>query len=200
MDDKEWERINRQACDTIRLCLCREQKYPFMRETFASKLWKAIENKYMKKSNENRLYLKKRLFHIQLKPGTTISDHIDTFNQLIADLLNLDETFKDEDKTMLLIGSFPDELDHLCITLLHGNEKLFFDEVSATLYNHEIRKKDQKENKDVPAEVLTVREHSQRHKQKKKGRSRSKGRPAEVEDDESNFALVSQPMMSQHDE
>ena len=80
MDDKEWERINRQACGTICSCLCREQKYPFMRETSESKLWKALENKYMKKSNENWLYLKKRLFCLQLKPVTTIGDHIDTFN------------------------------------------------------------------------------------------------------------------------
>ncbi|PON33276.1 Zinc finger, CCHC-type [Parasponia andersonii] len=78
---------------------------------------------------------------------------------------------------MLLIESLPDELDHRCITLLHGKEKLFFDEVSAALYNYEIRKKDQKENRDVPAEALIARRRSQSRKKEKKGRSRSKGRP-----------------------
>ncbi|PON64916.1 hypothetical protein PanWU01x14_120930 [Parasponia andersonii] len=100
-----------------------------MRETSVSKLWKALENKYMKNSNENQLYLKKRLFC-----------HIDTFNHLIADLLNLDETLKDRDKAMLLIGSIPGKLDHLCITLLHVKEKLFFDEVIAALYKHKNQK------------------------------------------------------------
>ncbi|PON32181.1 Zinc finger, CCHC-type [Parasponia andersonii] len=82
---------------------------------------------------------------------------------------------------MLLIGSLPDELDHLCITLLHGKEKLSFDEVSAILYNHEIQKKDQKENRDVPVEALIARGRSQSRKQEKRGISRSKGRPGKDE-------------------
>ena len=80
----------------------------------------------MKKSNEDQLYLLKRLFCLQLKLDMIISSHIDEFNKLIADLLNLDEIFKDELKTMLLIGFLPDELDHLCITLIHRKDKLFF--------------------------------------------------------------------------
>ena len=57
----------------------------------------------------------------------SISSHIDEFNKLIDDLLNLDETFKDERKVMLLISSLPDELDYLCITLIHEKEKLSFE-------------------------------------------------------------------------
>ncbi|XP_031262531.1 uncharacterized protein LOC116120703 [Pistacia vera] len=127
--EKDWVRLNVKACGMIRSCLCREQKYPFMKEMSTNKLWKALENKYMKRS-------------------TNINSHIDTFNKLIADFLNLDQTFKDEHKAMLLIGSLPDELDHLSITLLHGKEKLSFKEVCSALSNHEIRKKDQKENRD----------------------------------------------------
>ena len=66
IDQKDWERQNRKACGVIRSCLSREQKYPFMKETSASNLWKALENKFMKKSNENRLYLLKRLYRLQL--------------------------------------------------------------------------------------------------------------------------------------
>ena len=55
----------------------------------------------------------------------SISSHIDEFNKLIVDLLNLDETFKDERKAVLLICSIPDELDHLCITLFMGRKKCF---------------------------------------------------------------------------
>ena len=54
--------INRQACSTIRLCLAKDQKYFFMRETKAKELWKMLEDKYMTKSVENCLYLKKKLF------------------------------------------------------------------------------------------------------------------------------------------
>ena len=38
VDEKDWTRINRLACGTIQLCLSKELKYLFMRETSASKL------------------------------------------------------------------------------------------------------------------------------------------------------------------
>ena len=98
----------------------------------------------MKKSNENRLNLLERLFYLQIKSGMSISSHIDEFNKLIVDLLNLDENFKDERKAMLLINSFPNELDHLCISLIHEKDKLSFEEVSSVLLNYEIQKKDKR--------------------------------------------------------
>uniref|UniRef100_A0A2N9IA27 Retrotransposon Copia-like N-terminal domain-containing protein n=1 Tax=Fagus sylvatica TaxID=28930 RepID=A0A2N9IA27_FAGSY len=67
MSTKDWEKINRQACGTIRLCLAKDQKYFVMRETKAKELWKKLENKYMTKSMENRLYLKKNLFCFQFR-------------------------------------------------------------------------------------------------------------------------------------
>ena len=51
-----------QACDTIRLCLAKDQKYFVMRETRAKDLWKKLEDKYMTKSVKNRLCLKKFCF------------------------------------------------------------------------------------------------------------------------------------------
>ena len=60
--EKDWTRINRLACGTIRLCLSKELKYLFMRETSASKLWKEMEDKFMKKSTENKLYTRTKLY------------------------------------------------------------------------------------------------------------------------------------------
>ena len=141
-DEVEWKNINRLACGTIRSCLSREQKYTFMKETSASKLWKALENKFMKKSGQNRLYLKKKLFRFEYLPGTTINDHITAFNQLVADLLNMDETFKDEDLALMLLASFSDEFDHLITSLLIGKDKVSFEEVCTALYSYEIRKQE----------------------------------------------------------
>ena len=38
MEEKEWIKINRQACGTIRLCLAKDKKYSVMRETSVKKL------------------------------------------------------------------------------------------------------------------------------------------------------------------
>ena len=136
----------KKTCGLIRSCLAKEPRYTFLQEMPVYSLWKALENKYMKKSNENRLYLLKRLFYLLLKSGVSLSSHTDEFNKLIVNLLNLDKTFKHECKAMLLIGSLLDELDHLCITLIHGKDKLSFEEVCSTLLNYEIWKKDKKEH------------------------------------------------------
>ena len=48
VDEAEWKTVNRLAYGTIRSCLLREQKYAFSKETFAYKLWKALEEKQSK--------------------------------------------------------------------------------------------------------------------------------------------------------
>lgn len=89
----------------------------------------------------------------------SISSHIDDFNKLIVDLLNLDETFKDERKAMLLIGSLIDDLNHLCINLVHGKNKLL---------NYEIQKKDQREHQDESVKASRGRRHSKKNGKKEK--------------------------------
>ncbi|KAH9771354.1 Integrase catalytic domain-containing protein [Citrus sinensis] len=179
MDDKEWIKINRQACGTIRLCLAKDQKYSVMRETSAKKLWETLEEKYMKKSLENMLYMKKKLYRFTYTHGMSMNNHVNSFNKILADLLNLDKRFEDEDKTLLLLNSLPDEYDHLTTTLLHGKDNVTFDAICSALYNSETRKKDRKDHRDTVAEALTARGRSQSRKPGK--RNKSKGRPAKDE-------------------
>ena len=181
VEEKEWKTINRLACGTIRSCLSREQKYAFSRETSANKLWKALEEKFLKKNSQNKLYMKKRLFRFTYIPGTTMNDHITSFNQLVADLMNLDETFKDEDLALMLLGSLPEEFELLETTLLHGNAKVSLSEVCAALYSHELRKKDKKESTSGTVEALVVRGRSQSQSKGRKGRSKSRSRPSKDE-------------------
>ena len=62
MTDAEWTKLNQQACRIIQSCLGKDQKYSFMKMTMAKELWDKLEAKYMQKSVENKLYLKKKLF------------------------------------------------------------------------------------------------------------------------------------------
>ncbi|KAE8661751.1 hypothetical protein F3Y22_tig00113724pilonHSYRG00184 [Hibiscus syriacus] len=176
VEEKEWNRINRMACGTIRSCLSREQKYAFSKETSASKLWKALEEKFLKKSGQNKLYMKKRLFRFNYVPGTTMNDHITSFNQLVTDLMNMDVTFEDEDLALMLMGSLSDEFEYLETTLLHGKVDVSLSEVTAALYSYELRKKDKQENTSVEAEALVVRGRSKSQNKGSRGRSKSKSR------------------------
>ncbi|KAI4332242.1 hypothetical protein L6164_017166 [Bauhinia variegata] len=181
IEEKDWTRINRLACGTIRLCLSKEQKYPFMRERSAHKLWKELEDKFMKKSTENKLYMRTKLYRFQYLPGTTMNKHITRFDSLVTDLLNLDENINDTDKALILLASLPDEYEHLIASMLAGKETITFKEATTALYSNEIRKKDKLEHRSSASEAHTVRGRSQSRKPGRRGRSRSKGKVAKDE-------------------
>ena len=146
-----------------------------MREISAYKLWKALEDKFMKKSSQNKLYMKKRLFRFTYVSSTTINNHITIFNKLVIDLQNLDMTFEDEDQALMLLGSLPDEYEHLEITLLHDKEKVSLREVYSTLYNYEQKKREKQ--RDEEAEVLVIRGRVENQSRSRRRRSKSKSRP-----------------------
>ena len=77
MKKEEWQLLNAHACSTIRLCLGKAQKYGAMNISSAKELWDTLESKYLKKSAENRLYLKSKLYRFQYKEGTKMIDHLE---------------------------------------------------------------------------------------------------------------------------
>ncbi|KAE8654775.1 glutamate-ammonia ligase family protein [Hibiscus syriacus] len=112
----------------------------------------------------------------RLACGTTMNDHITSFNQLVTDLMNMDVTFEDEDLALMLMGSLPNEFEYLETTLLHGKVDVSLSEVTAILYSYELRKKDKQENTSVEAEALVVRGRSKSQNKGRRGRSKSKSR------------------------
>ncbi|KAG8479441.1 hypothetical protein CXB51_029725 [Gossypium anomalum] len=169
VQEKDWKAINRLACGTIRSCLSREQRYAFSKETSANKLWVALEENFLKKNSQNKLHLKKRLFRFTYIPGTIMNDHITKFNQLVTDLLNMDEIFKDEDLALMLLGSLPEEFEFLETTLLHGKSDISLSEFCAALYSYEQRKKDKQKNSIRDTEALVARGHSYTRRKTQKG-------------------------------
>ena len=89
----------------------------------------------------------------------SINDHVNSFNKILLDLLNLYEKFEHEDKALLLLNSLLDEYDHLTTTLLHGKDSITFNVICSALYNSETRKKNIKDHKDTVVKALTARGH-----------------------------------------
>ena len=65
--------------------------------------------------------------------GTDLRQHINTFKQIISDMLWIDIKFEDEDKAMMLLTFLPASYEHLVTTLLYGKETLELEEVSGAL-------------------------------------------------------------------
>ncbi|PHU12158.1 Acetate/butyrate--CoA ligase AAE7, peroxisomal [Capsicum chinense] len=146
VEDRDWNIINRLACGIILSCLSREKKYAFKNKTSPRKLWKVLEDKFLKKSGQNKLLMKKRLFQFDYQQGTIMNEHI-MFNKLVADLLNLDVKFKDEDLALMLLSSLRNEFEHLETMLLHGKENISLDVICSAFYSYELTKQDKMKTK-----------------------------------------------------
>ena len=62
----------------------------------------------------------KKLFRFDYKPGTSMNEHITVFNQLVANLLNLDVKFEGKDLSLMLLSSLTDEFEHLKLRYFTG--------------------------------------------------------------------------------
>ena len=100
---------------------------------------------------------------------------MNNYTKLLTDLANVDEIIKDKGKALIL-SSFPDnEYATFVLTFINGKSPLSYDEVSTTLMNYELRKKDKESSISTSVEVLIARERSSKRKDKE-DRERSKSK------------------------
>lgn len=112
----------------------------------------------MTKNLENILYLKEKIHRFTYAPAS-MNDHVNLFNNILANLLILNETFNDEDKALLFL-TLPNEYDYVTTTLLNKKDEVTYNVVYSSLSNCEIRKKDRKDHRNVAVKALTIRGRS----------------------------------------
>jgi hypothetical protein len=94
----------------------------------------------MAKNLTNKLYVKKKLYGLQMEENTNLLEHLNKFNIRNTHLLNF-EVKIEEDKAILLLTSLPHSYDHLVMILLYGKETLELEEVTEALLSHEMTRK-----------------------------------------------------------
>uniref|UniRef100_A0A2N9I6R9 Integrase catalytic domain-containing protein n=1 Tax=Fagus sylvatica TaxID=28930 RepID=A0A2N9I6R9_FAGSY len=159
--------------------------YDVMEENSTAGIWLNLEKRYMSKSLTNKLHLKQKLYGLKMTEGADLRQHINTFKQIISDMLRIDIKFEDEDKAMMLLTSLPASYEHLVTTLLYGKETLELEEVSGALLDHYQRK--HKDSAESSGEGLVVKGYQDRGRKKDKddksarGRSKSKSKTGKEE-------------------
>ena len=88
------------------LVIAPEIKYHNLKETDPDELLEKLQTVYASKSQTNKLRLRWELYQLMKDEGTTIQDHINIFNKLVCQLLNVDE-LTDEEQVLLLFLHFP---------------------------------------------------------------------------------------------
>ena len=106
-----------------------------MNEISAKKILETLASKYLRKGVENRLHLKMRLYCVQLKRGMSISEYINIYMKLLADLTNLDVVNDDEDKALKLLSSLPNEgYETFVLTLINHKRPILKEEVRTVIF------------------------------------------------------------------
>ena len=175
--EEDWYKMNQTACGLIRSCLTQDIKYHVLHETSARQLWENLEKKYLTKSIESRLQLKRRLYCFQMKRELSVDEHMNNYTKLLTNLVNVDVKIDEEDKTVILLNSLPDEeYETFTLILINGRQTFNYNEISAALVNYEVRRQDRlSSHESTSAEALAVRGRGSNRKGKgDRGRSKSR--------------------------
>ncbi|GJZ90445.1 retrovirus-related pol polyprotein from transposon TNT 1-94 [Tanacetum coccineum] len=97
-------------------------------------VWKTMQKKA---SSTIRLFLKIDLYSLKLKEGNNLHDHINSFNQLVCQLANVDDAIKDEEQALLMLSSLPKSYKPFVQTMLTGKTTLTFEDVLKALRDNE---------------------------------------------------------------
>ncbi|GKB12760.1 retrovirus-related pol polyprotein from transposon TNT 1-94 [Tanacetum coccineum] len=107
MKDDVWKTMQKKASSTIRLALAPEIKYSM------------------------------ELYSLKLEEGSNLHDHINSFNQLVCQLANVDDAIKDEEQALLMLSSLPKSYKPFVQTMLTGRTTLTFEDVLKALRDNE---------------------------------------------------------------
>ena len=117
MTDDEWEELEMKMVSTMRLCPANKLMYDVMDEVSIVAISFKLKSRYMSKSLTNKLNLKQKLYGLKMVECVDLAQHINTFNQLISDMLRINIKFNDEDDAMMLLTSVLASYEHL-VTIL----------------------------------------------------------------------------------
>jgi hypothetical protein len=173
MSDPEWSDIDQRAISTIEMYITDDVLNHVILAISAKDMWEKLEAIYLGKSLSNKLFLKKKLFKLEMKEGEDVMKHINSFNALINDLSRIDVQFSEEDRALLLLASFPDSYEHFVTTLMFGKTTLKFNEIVQDIISHVTMKK--ADDKSTSGSALNV-ESRGRNSNRGSGRGRSKSR------------------------
>ena len=128
-----------------------------MNETSPKKIWDKLEEQFMSKTLTRKLYLKQELYGLKMQEGSDLAEHINVFNQLIADLGKVDVKIDEEDRAIILLCSLPESYEHLVTTLTYGKQDIKVDEIVTSLLGHKQRRKNNL-SEDPSGGAFVVRE------------------------------------------
>jgi hypothetical protein len=111
-------------------------------ESTAKELWEKLGNLCQSKSLVNKLFLRKKLYHLRMEDGDFVTEHLNAFNTLESRVGFVNIMLTEEDKCITFLCSFPESLDNLFVAIDSTTQStLKHEDVVSSLLSQEMRQK-----------------------------------------------------------
>jgi hypothetical protein len=142
MSKEDWEKLDKRERSTIRICLEDSVLLNVSGESTTKELWDKLGNLYQSKSLVNKLFLRKKLYHLRMEDGYSMTEHLNAFDTLVSQLVFVNITIAEEDKCITLLCCFPDSWDNLVVAIGSTTQcTLKYEDVVSSLLFEEMRRK-----------------------------------------------------------
>ncbi|VFQ91176.1 unnamed protein product [Cuscuta campestris] len=178
MSDADWAGLDRKAMSVIRLSLTKNVAFNILKEKTAKGILEALSNMYEKSSAANKVFLIRELVNTKMKEGTSVTEHINKLNSILARLLSVGIKFDDEVQTLLLLSSLPDSWSGTvtAVTGSVGPDGFTFDQIRDFVLGENVRRKSSGESFGELLHVGRGRRNSRGSGSGNRRRSQSKTR------------------------
>ena len=173
--EDDWNLLDRQALEVIRLTLSRNVAFNIVKEKTTAGLMAALSSMYEKPSASNKVHLMRRLFNLRMTEGASVAQHLNELNTITTQLSSVEIEFDDEVRALILLSSLPDNWNATvtAVSSSSGNSKLKFDDVRDLVLSEEIRRRESGETSNSSALHTEIRG---RTSERNSNRGRSKSR------------------------
>ncbi|KAM1294724.1 hypothetical protein ACFX2H_014613 [Malus domestica] len=103
MTEAAWTKVLKKAKSSIEIHLTRSVRSHIIEKMTAQEAWEKLENVYMGKTVSNKLFLRDELYGIRQEERGDIEDHVCRFQNCMANLQKVKETYKDDDMAIILL-------------------------------------------------------------------------------------------------
>jgi Glu-tRNA(Gln) amidotransferase subunit E-like FAD-binding protein len=87
-DNAKWNEMDGNAITNIHVALADEVLSSVAEKKIAKEIWDTLTKLYQFKSLHNNIFLKRRLYTLQMAEITSVTDHINTIRTLFSQLTN----------------------------------------------------------------------------------------------------------------
>ncbi|VFQ66026.1 unnamed protein product [Cuscuta campestris] len=178
MSDADWAGLDRKAMSVIRLSLTKNVAFNILKEKTAKGIMEALSNMYEKPSAANKVFLIRELVNTRMKEGTSVTEHINKLNSILARLLSVGIKFDDKVQALLLLSSLPDSWSGTVTAVIGsvGPDEFTFDQIRDLVLGEDVRRKSSGESSGELLYVGRGRRNSRGSGSRNRQRSQSKTR------------------------